>query len=463
MKSVSVFILLNSVKNDERTVQLLMRKKKLPALFLVSFCSALVFSGSVQAKIYIDVDSPTFQLFPIAICDFIQTPSNAVKSMDYGIVLADEVKKYLAMTGYFNILNKKSFLEESPAGELPAAHVNFSDWTMIGADYLLKSNFFESGGGIVAECRFYDVIRGDLIFGKKYGVPAGGQANLGKNVASDILFALTGDEGEFNTKIALVVKKGNRGDIYTVNYDGTDMQPVTGHRAIIVAPRWSPDGRFLAFTSFKDGSPEVYLRDLKTGAEKKIAFFEGLNLCGYWSPDGQKILLTLSKEGNEELYVLEIATMKLKRLTSSYSIDVSPSWSPDGKKIAFVSNRGGSPQIYTMDADGENIKRITFEGNYNTTPSWSPRGGRIAYEGLINGRFQIFTIDEEGNNLLQLTFNAEDNESPSWSPSGRQIVYSAKTNSNSKICIMNANGLNVRVLNENNGSLSMPMWSPRFK
>ena len=440
----------------------MMSKKSLLTIFIIFSCCLLTFASSTDAKTYIDVDSPSFQLFPIAVCDFHLANTTVIKSPDPGIGLADDVKRYLTMTGFFNPLDKKSFLAEQKMGD-SAAGINFSDWSAIGADYLLKGNLTVSGKEITAESWLFDVVRGGLIFGKKYSVSINEQKTLARNIASDILLALTGDEGDFNTQIAFVAKKGNKADIYAVNYDGSNQKALTNHRAIIVSPRWSPDGRFLAFTSFKSGRPEVYIRDLKNGAERKVASFEGLNLCGYWSPDGQKILLTLSKDGNEELYVLEIGNLKLKRLTNNHSINVSPSWSPDGKKIAFVSNRGGSPQIYTMDADGNNVKRITFEGNYNTTPSWSPRGGRIAYDGLINHRFQIFTIDEEGNNLLQLTFGAEDNESPSWSPSGRQIVYSSKTNSKSKICVMNANGLNGRVLKENSGIVTMPMWSPRLK
>ncbi|PKN68482.1 MAG: Tol-Pal system beta propeller repeat protein TolB [Deltaproteobacteria bacterium HGW-Deltaproteobacteria-10] len=440
-----------------------MRKYFLSMLVAVLILGSLFVNSAFAAKVYIDVDSPNFQLFPIAVCDFdITDPNTAAKFKDSGVALADEVKRYLIMTGFFNPLNKKSFLDDKIV-DSPAATIAFANWVMIGADYLVKGYFAQSEKETIAECRLFDVIKGDLLLNKKY-IRAGNDLKaLAKNIASDILFELTGDEGDFNTQIAFVAKKGNKADIYTVNYDGSEMKALTNHRAIIISPRWSPDGRYLAFTSFKGGDPEVYIRDLKNGLERKVASFEGLNLCGYWSPDGRKILLTLSKDGNEELYALEVESMKLQRLTNNYAIDVSPVWSPDGKKIAFVSNRGGTPQVYTMDADGNNVKRITFEGNYNTSPSWSPRGGRIAYEGLINKKFQIFTIDEEGNNLLQLTFDAADNESPSWSPSGRQIAYSSKTNSKSKICIMNANGLNGRVLKENSGTVAMPMWSPRWK
>jgi len=441
-----------------------MKKINPVATLILYFCASLIFCSNAVAKVYIDIDSPSFQQFPIAISDF-QSPAESVnKSAVSGIALADDIKRYLTMTGIFNILNKKSFLEDNNPGTAAAnENIRFSDWAMIGADYLLRGNITQKDKELIVESRLYDVTRGELLFAKKYNSKINEQKTVARMIASDILLALTGDEGEFNTRIAFVFKQNSQADIYTVNYDGSEMKNVTSHKSIVVGPRWSPDGRYLAFTSYRDGQPEGYIRDLKNGTDKKVASFEGINLCGSFSPDGNKLLLTLSKEGNEEIYVLEIETMKLARITHNYSIDVSPTWSPDGKKIAFVSNRSGSPQIFVMDADGNNTKRITFEGNYNTSPSWSPRGDRIAYEGLVNGKFQIFSIDEEGNNLLQLTFDNAKNEYPSWSPSGRQIVYSSKINSKNKICIMNANGLNVRVLIEKTNSSLMPAWSPRFK
>jgi len=434
------------------------------ASFIIYICASLILCGNAVAKVYIDIDSPSFQQFPIAISDF-QNPQGRIdKSDNSGITMSDDIKRYLTMTGIFNVLNKKSFLEDNNPGQVAATeNIRYSDWTMIGADYLLRGNINQNDKEIIVETRLYDVTRGEMLLGKKYNYTIAEQQIVARKIASDILLALTGDEGEFSTKIAFVSKKQSHADIYTINYDGSEIKKVTSHDNIVIGPRWSPDRRYLAFTSYRDGSPEGYIRDFKNGTEKKVAHFEGLNLCGSFSPDGSKLLLTLSKEGNEELYVLELDSMNLSRITHNYSIDVSPAWSPDGKKIAFVSNRSGSPQIFVMDADGNNTRRITFEGNYNTSPAWSPRSDRIAYEGLINGKFQIFSIDAEGNNLLQLTFDSAKNEYPSWSPSGRQIVYSTKVGAKNKICIMNANGLNVRVLVESTNSSLMPAWSPRFK
>ena len=427
----------------------------LTALFMVGAV------GPVMAKVYIDIEAPGFQQFPIAVCDFQIKGTQSIRSSDSGITIADNIRNYLGLSGIFNLLDKKSFLDGLEPG-VPET-IRFSDWSVIGADFLLRGDMTVKGKDATVESRLYDITRGQTLFSKQYAGTTDDLQALARNITADILLALTGDEGDFNTKIAFVIKKNTGSDIYTMNYDASDIKNLTNHHSIVLAPRWSPDGQYFAFTSYKNGRPEVFLRHLKTGKEKRVSSFRGLNLCGSFSPDSKKLLLTLSKDNNEEIYVLDIDTLALNRLTNSFSIDVSPAWSPCGKKIAFVSNRSGSPQIFIMNADGNNVKRITYEGNYNTSPSWSPRGGRIAYEGLINHKYQIFSIDEEGNNLIQLTFDNANNEYPSWSPSGRQIVFNSSLGSKSRINIMNANGMNARVLKEYRDQLVMPAWSPRLK
>jgi TolB protein len=442
----------------------LKKKYFLILTFILFSCALLTLSTSAAAKVYVDIDSPAFKMIPIAICDFNNTSISATNQAFSGSTLSEGIRKDLTLAGIFNVLNKKSFLEENNSvTAVTVDKIRFSDWTAIGADYLLKGNVIHNDKEIIADAFLFDVTRGEIIFNKKYRAAADKINAISRAIASDIMLALINDAGDFNTKIAFVSKKGLKSDIYSVSYDGADVKNVTNHQSILMAPRWSSDGNWLAFTSFKRGRPEIYLRNLKNGTEKRIASYEGLNLCGSFSPDGKKLLLTLSKDGNEEIYAMEIDTLKVRRMTNNYSIDVSPSWSPDGKKIVFVSNRSGSPQIYTMDADGNNVKRITYKGSYNSSPSWSPRGDRIVYEGLTNDKYQIFSIDETGNNPVQLTLEAANNESPSWSPSGRQIVYVSRRNSKSRILIMNSNGSNPRLLYEQNNKLVMPAWSGRFK
>jgi TolB protein len=435
-------------------------KKFIFQFILLLLCWAFIdFNHSAAAKVYVDIDSPTFRPIPIAIADFHNRAPGSAGQAGRGGAIAEAVRQDLALTGIFNIINQKGFLETNAATD----KMNSSDWTPLGADYLLKGEVVKNDQEIIANGYLFDVSRSEFIFARKYRVAASQSQALSRAITVDIMRALVNDEGDFNTKIAFVPKNGLKSDIHSIGYDGTELKSMTSHKSILLTPRWSPDGNFLAFTSFKRGRPEIYIRNLKSGLERKIAAFKGINLCGGFSPDGRKLLLTLSKDGNNEIYALDIDSLLLRRLTNNYAIDVSPSWSPDGKKIAFVSNRSGSPQIYTMDTDGGNVKRITYNGTYNSSPAWSPRGDALAYEGQSNNRYQIFTIDAEGGNPRQLTSDNANNESPSWSPSGRQIAYVARKQSRSIIIIMNANGSSPRPLYETGTKLITPAWSPRWK
>lgn len=429
------------------------------------FCVAVagyLLSHSISAygKVYIDINSPAFQKFPIAITDFQKMDGHAGDEK-LATWFSDDLSRLLNLTGFFRIISKKAFLESpSQNAQLPE-RINFPDWSVIGAEYLVKGGFKYNQKDLVAEFRLYDVVKGELIVGKRYTGFYEDRKEMSTRFADEVIYALTGERGIFDSKIAFITKKGAAADIYVTNFEGTVISKITDHKAFMMAPRWSPDGRYLSFTSYKSGNPDLYVKDLIRNRLHRVAHFKGINLSGHWSPDGKKLLLTLSKDGNEEIYVMELATGKLQRLTDNYAIDVSPTWSPDGKRIAFVSNRSGSPQIYIMNADGSNVTRISFEGNYNTSPAWSPKENRIAYESRKNGHFQIHTMKEDGNDPVQVTFEAGDCETPSWSPDGRYLVFSMNAVDRQMICVINANGTNRRVLQGGADGYLGPSWSGR--
>ncbi len=430
-------------------------------LILTLFLFLLLSAGQVYGKVYIDIGSPSFQKFPIAIADFKPFRPVADKG-DLPVWFSDTLSRNLTITGYFNVLDRRAFLEDPQAG-ITAEGIRFEDWTVIGAEYLVKGGFHTDGRELVTEFRLFDVVRGELLVGKRYTGRPEDRNRMVMQFVNEILLSLTGEAGLFDTQVAFVRKGDAPADIYAINFDGSDLRRITNYNALTLAPRWSPDGRFLAFTSYRDGNPDIYLLDLRNNSTRKIAFYPGLNLPGSWSQDSARLLVTLSRDGNQEIYDMNVGSLLLQRLTRDFSIDVSPVRSSDEKRIAFVSNRNGSPQIYIMDADGGSVRRLTDQGNYNTSPAWSPKGNRIAYEGSVNGRFQIFTIDAEGGDPQQLTFEGGDHESPSWSPDGRYLVYSVRVGGRSRIEIMNAGGQNVRVLYQGNDVSQSPVWSPRLR
>lgn len=433
---------------------------------LLCFTALMVFilSNGLDAygKVYIDINSPAFQKFPIAVTDF-QNLDGQTGDEELTTWFSDTLSRLLKITGFFNIISPKAFLEPpAKSAQLPE-RINFSDWSVIGAEYLVKGGYQYHSENLVAEFRLYDVVKGRLLIGKRYTGANQDRKEMAKRFADEVISALTGERGVFDTRIAFVTKKGAEADLYVTDFEGSFVTKITNHKAFMIAPRWSPDGRYLSFTSYRSGNPDLYVADLIKNKIHRMAHFEGINLSGCWSPDGKKLLMTLSKDKNEEIYVMEMETGKLERLTNNYAIDVSPTWSPDGEKIAFVSNRSGSPQIYIMDGDGSNVVRISYEGGYNTSPAWSPKENRIAYESRKNSHFQIHTVKEDGTDPVQITFEAGDCETPSWSPDGRYLVYSLHSNNRQMICVINANGTNRRIVHEGSDAYLCPSWSNRMQ
>jgi TolB protein len=438
-----------------------MKNTKYLAILSV-FLLCLLHSGPASAKVYIDIDSPAFQKLPIAIADFKPLRPFVGKS-DLPVWFADTLSRDLLLTGYFNVIDRRAFLEDPGQAGITEEGTRFGDWSTIGAEYLVKGGYQMDDRELVMELRLFDVTKGALLVGKRYSGRPDDRGRIIRQFANEILVALTGEAGVFDTRIAFIKKGTSATELYTINFDGSDLRRITHHNSLTLSPRWSPDGRRLAYTSFKDGNPDIYLQELDSGKTEKIVSYPGLNLPGSWSRDGAMLLVTLSREGSPGIYDMNVGSRILQRLTRESTINVSPVRSPDEKRIAFVSNRNGSPQIYVMDADGGNVRRLTMEGNYNTSPAWSPKAKKIAYEGSVNGQFQIFVIDEEGGAPRQMTFDRGDHESPSWSPDGRYLVHSVRGGGRNRIAIMNAGGGSSRVLQEGGDSFQSPFWSPRLR
>ncbi len=419
----------------------------------------LLLIPGAAARVYIDIDSPGFQKFPLAIADF-QQAGGEKDATNLSRWFPDATARYLDMTDYFQIKDRRAFLESSGGAAGDPFKVQFPDWTTIGVDYLVKGVFTLQGRTLASEIRIYDTIKAEEVFRRTYTGTVDGKPEMARKMAGDILAALTGTRPLFETQIAFSRKTAQGGDVFTVHFDGSAATKRTAEYALVFSPHWSPDGRYLSYTSYRSGTPAVYIKDLKQKVTRRVTPHAGMNLAGPWSPDGRKMLLTLSRDGNEEIYSIEIATGILKRLTRHFAIDVSPCWSPDGKSIVFVSNRSGSPQIYVMDADGNGVRRLSYEGGYNTSPAWSPRGDRIAYESRTGGGFQIFTINPQGEDLQTVTSAADGvHEKPAWSPDGRYLAAISRKGGRHRIVVIGMSGSKTRTVYESQWKCNGLAWS----
>ena len=241
------------------------RKRFVVLTLLILF---LLSRPPAYGKVYIDIDSPAFQKFSIAIADFQPLRPGAEKG-DLPVWFADTLSRDLLITGYFSVIDRKAFLEDPSKAGITGEGTRFADWMAIGAEYLIKGGFQAEGKQLTTEFRLFDVVKGELIVGKRYNGTPDDKNRMVVQFANEVIQALTGEAGLFDTWIAFVKKSGNTADLYTINFDGSDLRRITNYGSLALSPRWSPDGRRLALTCFKDGNPDIYLRDLRGGAPKR--------------------------------------------------------------------------------------------------------------------------------------------------------------------------------------------------
>jgi len=415
----------------------------------------LLIASPVTAKIYIDINAPSLPKLKIAIPDF-KNLSDKGEHPELSARLSQVVAGDLDLSGYFLPLDKESYLEgaESP---LTLEEIRFKNWSVLGAELLLRGAYTCVGSRLEVEIRLFDVIWGRQIMGKRVLGEVAGYRRVMHRVGNEIIRKLTGHEGIFLTRLAFVGTMTGHKEIYTCDYDGRNLKRVTWDRSIALLPRWSPDGKRLLYNSYRDGGPMLFMRDMVSGKVRRLSGRKGLNIGAAWLPDGKRLALTLSRRGNPDIFLIDLNGKILDRLTKHWAIDVSPTFSPDGKKMAFVSSRSGSPQIYVRNLSDGREERLTFEGGYNTSPAWSSRN-RIAFVSMDGGRFEIYAMDPDGTGLRKLTDGTGNNEDPCWSPDGRYIVFSSNREGSYHLYLMNANGQNQRKIVSLKGDQTAPSW-----
>lgn len=380
--------------------------------------------------------------------------------------IADIVVRDLELAGWFRMLDRSAYIENPQKSGITLGSFDFRDWSVIGAEGLVKGGFQLQGEELTVELRLFDVYQGKHIVGKKYTGKARDFRRIAHKFADEIIFQFTGVQGVFNTRIAYVSNAGGRfKQIYTAHLDGTERIQVTKDPTINLFPSWSPDGQSILYSThgYRDRLPGLYLFSLLTGKDTKIMPGGAVNLGGKWSPNGKFIAMSLERQGNVDIYLLDQTGKIVRRLTEGAAINISPSWSPDAERLAFLSNRSGTPQIYVLELATGKARRLTYSGGYNTSPAWSPTGEKIAYTGRVSGRFHIFTIGVQGGDPQQLTSSSGDNEDPSWSPDGRFIAFTSNRQGRYQLYLMQASGENQQRLTGSGGDDTNPSWSPRLE
>ena len=228
-------------------------------------------------------------------------------------------------------------------------------------------------------------------------------------------------------------------------------------------PDWSPDGRFIAYASYRDDAVELRLLETQGGQTRSITKNGAVNVEPRFSPDGRRLLF-VSTVYNRRFHIHSIALDEkgnpgeIARLTadhdsglpryyySPYDHYISPAWSPDGKEILFVSNRGhiwGTGGFFRMKAEpGSEMREIHYEETtWKGRPDWSPDGRRIVYASYLGGQWhQLWLMTDEGGDVFPLTYGEFDAVAPRWSRDGGRIAFISNQDGDTSLWIIEVPG-----------------------
>jgi TolB protein len=424
-------------------------------------------SGSGGPTAVIDVNRARTDPIPIAIPGF---TGNDGASAQLGQDIANVVTNDLAHSGLFRPIAQQAFIQASGSqGDMP----NFQNWKAIGAQALVTGRAEAQGAGQVrVEFRLWDVLPQTQLQGTAYTTSQANWRRIAHIIADVIYERLLGEKGYFDTRIVYIASTGPRGRqtkrLAIMDQDSENNRYLTDGSWMVLTPRFHPTRDEIAFMSYANNRPRVYLFSLTSGQQRMLGDFPGMTFAPRFSPDGSSVIMSVATGTGSDIVSVDLASHASRRLTNSGSIDVSPCYSPDGSQIAFNSDRGGDQQLYVMGAGGGGARRISYGSGRYATPVWSPRGDLIAFTrfGGESGNFSIGVMhpDGSGERLLSEGFSVEG---PTFAPNGRVLMFwrqSAARDSrgsgfSSRLVSVDIAGFNERVVATPTDA-SDPAWSP---
>ncbi|WP_349571072.1 Tol-Pal system beta propeller repeat protein TolB [Azotobacter salinestris] len=424
-------------------------------LIRLALLGLALLAGVAQAADPLVVTSGTARATPIAVVPF---------GWQGGSVMADDMAEIvgndLRNSGVFEPVPRQNMISQpSNPGE-----IIYRDWNALGAQYVLVGNIVPAGGRLQVQYALMNVATEQQVLAGTVSGSGDQVRDMAHYIADQAFEKLTGIKGAFSTRLLYVTAErmggGTRYTLQRSDYDGARAVTLLQSREPILSPRFAPDGRRIAYVSFEQKRPRIFIQHVDTGRREQITNFEGLNGAPAFSPDGSRLAFVLSKDGNPEVYVMNLASRQLQRVTNHFGIDTEPFWGADGQTLYFTSDRAGKPQIYRQSIGG-GAERVTFVGNYNANPKLSADEKTLVMihrqDGYTN--FKVAAQDLQRGSLRVLSETSLD-ESPTVAPNGTMLIYATRHQGRGVLMLVSINGRVRLPLPTAQGEVREPSWSP---
>lgn len=421
-----------------------------------------LFQTSAQAALNLMLTKGVSTALPIAVVPFSGQADLPPNSNISAVVMND-----LQNSGQFKVMSPDSMTQTPHI----AANVDYQYWRKTaGVDNVVVGQVKALGGSqYQVSFSLMDVFKGQgqtsqVLLTKQFTIPGNQLRALAHHISDLVYQQLTGVRGIFSTRIAyILVQRGEKQSKYILEVadeDGYNPKALLTSRQPIMSPSWSHDGKNLAYVSFENTTPEIFIQNAFTGARHAVSSFPGINGAPAWSPDNSKLAIVLSKNGAPKIFIKNLSSGELKQVTFGSAIDTEPSFSKDGSSLIFTSDRGGGPQIYQLNLASGEIKRLTFHGNYNATASFTPDEKSIVMLNREQGGYNIAVQDLKTGTVQVLTHSGED-ASPSVAPNGQVVLYESDVSrSQGVLGMVSIDGRVHLRIPAQIGSVQDPAWSP---
>ena len=254
------------------------------------------------------------------------------------------------------------------------------------------------------------------------------------------------------------------GGIYLIGANGKGDTRLLNQPAESAGPRWSPDGRRVAFFAAGAKTSALFLisPDGKSGRRVLIGTPSEWPAYPAWSPDGKRLIFLRGKPCQtgfckSHLSILTLETGKAVDIPHTAGASYAASWSPDGRTIVF----GKSPSytLWLIRPDGSGARRLVTGGV--AFPDWSPDGRRIAFTRITKtGKSDIYLIRPDGTGLARANKTPGDYAAPVWSPDGRALAFVLGGGTNGDVCVMPLAGKERCLTHTAKADDALPDWQP---